>query len=263
MREISLCRVLAIITVTGLALPVAGQATRSRTGVTTETNVRAAQTPYTAEYKITRVQVLANGTTITRETTEVRARDAQGRLATTFTAESEGRTPTTHITVYDPAVHTQTSWTSPGKRATVTPMPAPGAANNCSSIEPGPDAHVSADLHRTSTKEDLGTASIQGIEAHGRRITTTTPAGAEGNDAPLVRTMEIWTAVTVGLKGLSVRDIMDDPRSGKMIRELTNLRQGDPDPGMFQLPEGYEIVTKEASACQTETTAGTTSSTSH
>jgi len=62
----------------GLALPVAGQVARSRTSATAETHVRAAKTPYTAEYKTSHVQTLADGTTLTRETTEVKALDSQG-----------------------------------------------------------------------------------------------------------------------------------------------------------------------------------------
>ena len=79
-------------------------------------------------------------------------------------------------------------------------------------------------------------------------------AGAAGNDAPLVSTSEAWTAVAVGLNGLLVREIRDDPRSGKTTRELTSLSQNDPDPATFQPPEGYEIVTKDASGCQGEPT---------
>jgi hypothetical protein len=74
----------------------------------------------------------------------------------------------------------------------------------------------------------------------------------------LVSTSERWTALTVGLNGLVVRDISDDPRRGKTTRELTNLTQGDPDPTTFQPPEGYEVVTKDSSGCQDEAPAEVT-----
>jgi hypothetical protein len=64
----NISRVWLLVAVAGLALPVAGQVARSRTSATAETHVRAAKTPYTAEYKITHVQALADGTTITGET---------------------------------------------------------------------------------------------------------------------------------------------------------------------------------------------------
>jgi hypothetical protein len=263
-------RTMMFVAIAGLALFVSGQAAsqvssqaaRSHARVTTET-VRAAKVPYTAEYKITQVQTLADGTTITHESTEVKALDSQGRRMTATTATSGDRAPTTHVMVYDPVARTQTFWHSPGKVAHVSQLPASGEEHHCA-VMIRDDVVVTSGPKSKTTSENLGTASIAGIEARGRRYTTTTPAGAAGNDAPLVSTSERWTALTVGLDGLVVRDITDDPRRGKSTRELTSLTQGDPDPATFQPPEGYEIVTKESSGCQDEAPAevsgkGTTS----
>lgn len=54
MRKLIIDGTMTLVAVAGLALPVSGQISRSRTPVTTETNVRetnvrAAKTPYTAE----------------------------------------------------------------------------------------------------------------------------------------------------------------------------------------------------------------------
>jgi hypothetical protein len=96
--------------------------------------------------------------------------------------------------------------------------------------------------------ENLGTETVNGIEAHGRRTRTTIPAGGIGNDAPLARTVELWTAIVPGLNGLLVREVNDDPRTGKTTRELTNLTRSEPDATVFQPPAGYEIVNREAGA---------------
>jgi hypothetical protein len=245
-----------------LALPVSGQVARSHTPRTSETNVRAAKTPYTAEYKITHVQALADGTTITRESTEVRALDSQGRRMTATTIASGDRAPQTHVIVYDPVGRTQTTWHSPGKIAHVFKMSTPEAEHTCSR-DMRDDVSVVSGPKSKLTSENLGTESIQGVEARGRRYTTTISAGAMGNDAPVVSTSESWTALNVGLNGLVVRYIRDDPRSGKTTRVLTSLSQSDPDPATFQPPEGYEIVTKESSGCpglSPETTGETTTS---
>ena len=80
--------------------------------------------PYTAEFKITSEQTLANGTTITRETSEMDALDSQGRrLTMTTAAATEGRPERSFYRVYDPVARTNSNWTVPGERATVTPMP--------------------------------------------------------------------------------------------------------------------------------------------
>ena len=104
--------------------------------------------------------------------------------------------------------------------------------------------------------EDLGNDTIQGIEAHGRRITTTIPAGEIGNEAPIVRTSEVWTAVAPALAGLVVREISDNPQSGHKTRELVSLDQREPEEAIFQTPPGYEIVhmTMSQPACSTEAT---------
>ena len=266
MRELSTQRTMTqramtLVAVAEFALSGSGQITsqpaRSHAPVTSEHNVRAAKTPYTAEYKITHVQALADGTTITRESTEVKALDSQGRRMIATTVASGDQTPATHVMVYDPVARTQTTWRSPGKMAHVFKMSTPDAERTCSTFMRDDVAVVSGRKSKL-TSENLGTESIQGVEARGRRYTTTIPAGAAGNDAPLVSTSETWTALSVGLNGLLVRDVRDDPRSGKTTRELTSLSQSDPDPAIFQPPEGYEIVTKESSACADETTAGGT-----
>ena len=261
MREFLIDRAMPLVAVAGLAFLVWGQAAsqvaRSHNPVTTETTVRAAKVPYRAEYKVTHVQTLADGTTITRETTEVKALDSQGRRMTATTITSGDRAPTTHVMVFDPVARTQTFWHSPGKVAHVLQMSDPGAERHCSTITRD-DVSVVSGPKSKLTSENLGTESIQGVEARGRRYTTTIPAGTD--DAPLVTTVEAWTALIVGLNGLLVREMRDDPRSARTTRELTSLSQIGPDPTTFQPPEGYEIVTKDSSACQDETPAEATTS---
>ncbi len=243
----NISRVWMLVAVAGLALTAAGQV-RSRTGTTTVSHVTAAKTPYTAEYKIVQVQTLAGGNTITRESTEETAVDSQGRRMTSTTAAaSENKTPRTEFSVFDPVARTITRWNSPGKRATVRQI---GAGHGCSATtedEPRPSHPLTRAPHEGPRVEQLGTASIQGVEARGTRTTLTIPTGEVGNEAPLVRTSEVWSALTVGLKGLLVREITDDPRSGKWDREMTSISQSDPDPAVFQPPDGYEIVKVDAS----------------
>jgi hypothetical protein len=220
--------------------------------------------PYTAEFKITNVKTLASGATITNESTQVVVLDSQGRWmnATTFVPLSGDQTPITRVTVMDPVARTNSSWTIPGQKATVTQMPAPGAQHNCATTATAPIHYNSGISGVKPTVEELGTQTIQGVEAHGRRITTTIPAGAIGNDAPLVSTTETWAAIApAALRSLFVRKVSDDPQSGKMTRELTNYTLAEPDASVFQPPEGYEIVNKPApgSACPVQ--AGTESST--
>jgi hypothetical protein len=81
-----------------------------------------------------------------------------------------------------------------------------------------------------------------GLEAHGTRITFTTPAGEIGNDRPLVHTTEVWT--TPGLL-VPLRQITTDPRMGTETREVIGLDLGEPPLSTFQPPEGYDIQVDE------------------
>ncbi len=221
-------------------------------------SARAARLPYTAQYKTTQVKTLANGTTISHETTDVVAVDSEGRRmnAYTTTPQSADQTPTTRVTVFDPVARTSSSWNVPGDRVTVIQMPAPGSGQSTCATRPGVMGSVMPATtvpHEKPVIEDLGTETIQGVEARGRRMTMTIPAGAIGNDEPLVRTNETWNAIAPGLFGLVVREVIDDPQLGRTTKELENLTQDEPDASVFQPPAGYEIVNREVGSCPSAT----------
>ncbi len=282
-----LYRLMTMLAVASAALQVSGQCVASRT-TTTPCRVQPANDqPYTAEFKITNVQTLANGTTITHESTEVVARDSQSRRMNS-TTEVQGfglHAPFTHVNVNDPVAGTQAMWNSNNKKATVYKLPPLDQRQGCWSTDAGnfrsswssggsssttrvqggiigtggqgvgggggSAGPVQAVLPRQneSAREDLGTITIQGVEARGYRNTTTIPAGEQGNDQPIVTTREYWIAPGFDRP---VREITDDPRMGKRTMELVSLTQSEPDLTVFQPPEGYEVVIEEMHeiACQ-------------
>jgi hypothetical protein len=243
------CRVLALITGTGLVLPIAGQVPGSTTPTGMTANpAHTAHLPYTAEFKVTNVRVLANGSTITLNSILVAAADSDGRQATATTATRQSRDMprATRINVFDPVAHINVNWSSPGQKATVTEwLASVGPPPSCPPSAPN-DARVPVKSMPGSIIEDLGTQTIRGIEAHGRRITTTLQTGTLGNDKPLVYIREFWTAIAPKLDGLNVREITIDPQAGKTTKELIHFKQSDPDPATFQPPHGYEVVARDA-----------------
>jgi hypothetical protein len=229
--------VFVLFAVAGLALPGSGQRKTCGTETTTD-NQECVSLPYKAQYKTTRMATQTDGTTITRESTEVRAADSAGRwmTATTQPAQSGTQTPITHVVVADFVDRTKSSWEVPGKQATVTAM--------------GPKCSTRRVRTDKPPAELLGTRTINGIEANGRRVTWSIAAGQAGNDAPSVRTSETWHAAAPGLWTLLVRAVYDSPRN-KTTTELVNLTRTEPDPAMFRPPQGYEIVNKSAPPCPT------------
>jgi hypothetical protein len=272
-------RVAAAVLFTVLASPSFGQivgvaqSSSPRLGVTAPNCSENGQTgppvqrqPYTAELKTTTVQLLANGATITRESTEVRAVDSQQR---TYTSRTESRgsadqLPFTWANVEDPVESTQANWDSQTKTARVIKLPPEAERHGCWATDSGnmrmgygpatPEEMaaarqrikamipVSATRASQPKTEDLGTTTIEGVEAHGQRFTNTIPVGQMGNDKELVTTNESWFAPSLGFE---LRSVNDDPRSGRSVTEVTHLDLSEPPLSSFQPPEGYEVTVEE------------------
>jgi hypothetical protein len=220
--------------------------------------------PFTAEFKATMVQVLASGATISTESTRTQARDGQGRYYEANTGMPQGGRPQiTNFHISDPVAGTETRWDSQRKKATVYQLPPEDQRHGCWQSESGiskwsypltPEQRAAEKAPEVSAPvtmptfsghqvhENLGTDVIQGLQVHGSRTTFTTPAGQAGNDQPLVRTSEAWYSDEYRLQA---RWINDDPQQGKTTRELVGFTPGEPDPSLFQPPQGYEVVTEE------------------
>lgn len=239
---------------TALALPIAAQI------AVVNPNRQTHQT-YTAEFKTTQVQTLPNGTTITHESTETTAQDSAGRYMSSATqARPDFRNePLTHANAHDPVASTDATWDSWTRKAVIIKYPPKDQQHGCWANEAGllrvsygsgQSAPISGPaapprVRRTQPRnetEDLGTTTIQGVEAIGRRTIRTIPAGQVGNDQPIVTTEESWWGTSLGLL---LRSVRDDPRNGTTTREVTNLSTSEPDPALFQPPEGYEVKVDE------------------
>lgn len=251
------CGALAWVAVASLGLPVMSQVSTSQTEATANSRTSpAARLPYMAEYKILRVQKLADGTSIPHESTVVTARDAQGRqmTATTDIPTSADEKPITHFQVFDPMAHITFTWSFPGKKAIVMAIPFYGASQSgCGAASFGV-VYLGCETKSTKeTVEELGTKTIQGVEARGRRTTRTTQAedtGKHKKQKPQVcptevSTTELWNAIAPGLTGLVASQVSQDAQSGKISKELVKFSQSEPDAAVFQPPTGYEIVNRE------------------
>jgi hypothetical protein len=244
---------LIAFTLTAFAFPAAAQV------ATTQTKHK--RQPFTAEFKVTQVQTLPNGTTITGESTEINVLDSQGRAMNSVRLDkptTEDK-PYTFGNAYDSVDGTRSRWDSRTGKATVTKMPPKDQRVGCWADESGlmrmnfydgdhpvPARAAQAQVpHHERTTEDLGNTTIQGLQARGLRSTYTIPAGEVGNDQPIVTISEQWTARIAAGSSLEVRSLDEDPRTGTKTRELVNLTLGEPDASAFQSPAGYEIKVLE------------------
>ncbi|HLJ26691.1 MAG TPA: hypothetical protein VKY85_08270 [Candidatus Angelobacter sp.] len=223
--------------------------------------------PYTATETTETIQTLGDGNHITSKSSASLARDGEGR---TRREESglklgslQGSGPKI-VVINDPVAHTRYMF-QPGETSN-----GENGVMNMRSIKPkvqtfriaksettgsvvdkvmfgiinargtktwvtiGDDTKlVDADVKR----ESLGTQVIEGITAEGKRDTRTIPAGAIGNEKPIVITSETWTSPELQEVVLSKRN---DPRFGETVYKLTGITRGEPDPSLFQPPSNFK-----------------------
>ncbi|MGA7239888.1 MAG: hypothetical protein WBY44_29680 [Bryobacteraceae bacterium] len=86
--------------------------------------------------------------------------------------------------------------------------------------------------------ESLGPQTMEGVNVQGERRTHTIEAGEIGNDRPIQTIDEHWYSPDLQL------DVMtrhSDPRTGEQTTRLVDIRRGDPDASLFQVPASYTI----------------------
>jgi hypothetical protein len=264
-EEIMLPSLRRLIVVLVPAMLVACSAAHSqRAGVT--------NSPYTATEKTTFVQNLADGTTITRTSTRIQARDSEGRTmqqSKPLGTFGEFSPVFTNTFIMDPVARTTTVWMAPGNTATRTHMPDlstqhravvlgvsgsssmgsgsgsgvtgySGSVGLSGAVSAAPSTGFSKDpatrpQHHT---EKLGSKAIAGLYVEGTRNTTIYPVGFFGNDRPITVVGETWMSPDLKLVLSSTNS---DPRNGTTTTEVIDLQRAEPDPALFQIPEGYTL----------------------
>jgi hypothetical protein len=169
------------------------------------------------------------------------ARDAQGRIYNVFrqlipdAATSEP--PIIRIHFYDPQTRGYTYLYPQHKiyvTGTVSHPPASEPADSVAS-----PAGSSIPLNQFTKQEDLGTQAIDGVNAHGVRETQTIPASSSNTGHEVLLIDEYWYSDDLHLNVVIKHS---DPRTGNMTMTLTKVSRGDPDPSLFQIPEGYKLA---------------------
>jgi hypothetical protein len=198
--------------------------------------------PYSADIVTEIVQTLADGNRIERRTTSSVARDAQGRVRRSQRIAAIGgilpQGDAEIVTINDPVARVHYSLDL-ARKVAVRSAPMftkriEGPPVAVASI--GPQAQVRRGDDAQS--ESLGTRQFDGVTAEGTRITTTIPAGAIGNQAPIQIVAERWYSPELRIVVASRRS---DPRFGETTFRLENIVRVEPPAELFQLPADFSI----------------------
>lgn len=216
--------------------------------------------PYTATAVTETTQTLSDGNRIVNKTTASLARDSEGRTRREENVVRIGSLQGTgpkFVTLNDPVAHTEYIFQPDGPNGTgktifksgegtaVKPKVRTFTMSKGDGVhsvqfdttnERGTKTYVTVEDKREDADvkhESLGTQTIEGVTAEGTRDTRTIPAGAIGNEKPIVITSETWTSPDLQMVVLSMRN---DPRFGETVYKLTGITRGEPDPALFQPP---------------------------
>jgi hypothetical protein len=216
--------------------------------------------PYAADDIMESTQTLADGNRIVRRTQTRFYRDAAGRTRREPASDSQNSNdllaPRTFI--YDPVAKVNYILT-PGKKTALklpyrqspsevhlTLMDNTNDLKLVNSLAPPvleirEDGHSAVVLH-DSVEEDLGTRTIEGLSCTGKRITSTIPAGAIGNERPIVTSVENWYSKDIERMVLT---ITKDPRMGETTFSLQNIERGEQPASLFEPPADYKVESEK------------------
>jgi len=203
--------------------------------------------PFTATVIVQNSQVLADGNQIQHTSTGTLARDSQGRTRRDMTPPAlgamvaAGRSSLHFSMINDPVANVHYMLDPDKKVARQMSMhkhnggghggPAGAAVRAGSRGENSDQANV--------VTTSLGSKTINGVSATGTLITRTIPAGAIGNEKPIVITNERWYSAELQTM---VMTKTSDPRMGDFVRQLSNIQRTEPDATLFQVPADYTVV---------------------
>jgi hypothetical protein len=233
--------------------------------------------PYSADETIEFTRTLSDGSVIDRKSTKTVYRDGQGRTRVERTLTRIGPfatsgAPATIVTIDDPVAHKMYVLNPADKTAReLGGGPRMGGmgggrdgghdggrggdGGHGGMAGRGPDGRDGghgggAGGHDgggrggmrggNSVTVSLGTKMVQGVNVEGTRTTTTIPAGAEGNQQPILITFERWYSPDLLTNVMTVRS---NPFEGKTTFMLTNLKRGEPDASLFTVPSDYKTIT--------------------
>lgn len=184
----------------------------------------------TADVEMQETRILANGNVLERKTEGKYFRDSQGRVR---------REQADLITITDPT--TAQNFVLNPKSNLATRLVRPSTPPESPPFAERPQSNVMVNHQRSTERSSLGTRTIEGVVVTGREFVSIIPANSRlGNREPIEVIFEIWTSDELQLPLLT---IVKDPLNGDRMQRYVNIQKGvEPDPALFRVPNGYNVV---------------------
>jgi hypothetical protein len=211
--------------------------------------------PYSAQRVQHKSQKLSDGTTISHKGHHFVARDGEGRVRVELRVGKapKGEAETELVFVSDPMAHTITTWMTGPKAQQVASVVKIPQGKRAESAAQTPAANEATRPQPVVTTENLGMQMVHDVQVSDVRTTTVVPVGRSGNDAPITKTVEVWTSTDMKLV---MKEQWEDPRRGERTVELEDFSRAEPDPALFRAPQGYVVKTAMESLKELEDKLG-------
>jgi hypothetical protein len=217
--------ILAATLYAALLLPIAAQQPAPLVSGITIPDV--AGVPFSATAVLEVERYWPDGSTQARRTINLIARDAQGRthneVRRLMPEYFHGSPELMSVRLFDPLTRVRTIYEPAPRIARREIVP----KKNRAAAPPNPLLHI----------ENLGTTTLNGLEAKGTRRTLTVYSGS--GDPPVEIEDEYWYSEELHLN-LLVRH--SDPRVGIETVGVSNLKREEPPASMFRVPMGYKVL---------------------
>jgi hypothetical protein len=198
--------------------------------------------PFSGVVRVERSFVQPDGSVANLKSMHDIGRDSRGRIhneARAMVPVSSIETPRViSIRLYDPQTRISTAldpkertfWTRTANHPPATVPP---------SVRYGSPSDNGLPQNEFTKTEDLGVNDMQGLPVRGVREVQTIP-GENGEKKEFIITDEYWYSEDLRINMMIKHN---DPRKGTVTLTVTQVTRTEPDPALFEIPEGYRPVT--------------------
>jgi len=190
--------------------------------------------PFTATVTIENALPMPDGSVDTKHTVNLIGRDSRGRIHNErrrLVPESFRGTPMLQeVHLFDPQTRLSIYYDPMSRIARQRVLPEPPQS---AGVAPPPRANSQVKV------EDLGTTTLNDLDAKGTWRTFTVPAKLSGTGAPVEVVDEYWYSEDLRINLLVRRS---DPRTGVQTVAISSIERVEPAPAFFEVPEGYKTV---------------------
>jgi TonB family protein len=189
--------------------------------------------PFSAKVLFARQRRQPDGTLTTGYSYAIVARDGRGRLYNESRTGSLGDASSAklnYVVIYDPSTQLRTliyPATHTARSATV-----PFATQGLKEVQ------IVTGSRSTASVEELGTKTVDGLELTGLRHTRAFEADPARNIPAYAVVTEAWYSAELQVVVLTKRS---DPRFGEQTLQLTEIKRGEPDAALFEVPQDYQV----------------------